>query len=144
MRAAEVRAAVITEPRGPVSVREVALREPGTGEGLVRMEACGLCHSGVFVAGLEKLPLLPLALVVDVLVPYFFHRDVLSQLDPQQRWDEVTVVLLGILFAIAILRLGSAGHMEVLARVATGLKKAMVGMEIKDIAEENLIQHRGW
>jgi len=33
---------------------------------------------------------------------------------------------------------------EVLARVSTGLKKAMVGMEIKDIGEENLIQHRGW
>lgn len=62
--------------------------------------------------------LLPLALVVDVLVPHFFHGDVLSQLDAKQHWDEVTVVLLGILFAIAILRLGSAGHMEVLARVA--------------------------
>ncbi len=33
---------------------------------------------------------------------------------------------------------------EVLARVSAGLKKAMIGMEIKDIGEENLIQHRGW
>ena len=31
---------------------------------------------------------------------------------------------------------------EVLARVSTGLKKAMIGMEIKDIGEENLLQHR--
>ena len=33
---------------------------------------------------------------------------------------------------------------EVLARVSTGLKAAMIGMDIKDIGEENLIQHRGW
>lgn len=33
---------------------------------------------------------------------------------------------------------------EVLARVSTGLKKAMIGLEIKDIGEENLLQHRGW
>ncbi|MHB1324714.1 MAG: pyridoxal 5'-phosphate synthase lyase subunit PdxS [Thermoleophilia bacterium] len=31
---------------------------------------------------------------------------------------------------------------EVLARVSTGLKKAMIGMEIKDIDEENLLQNR--
>jgi len=31
---------------------------------------------------------------------------------------------------------------EVLARVSTGLKSAMAGLEIKDIGEENLIQHR--
>jgi propanol-preferring alcohol dehydrogenase len=29
---------------------------------LLRMEACGLCHSDLFVAGLEKLPLAPLTL----------------------------------------------------------------------------------
>ncbi|MHB8791902.1 MAG: pyridoxal 5'-phosphate synthase lyase subunit PdxS [Thermoleophilia bacterium] len=33
---------------------------------------------------------------------------------------------------------------EVLARVSTGLKKAMAGLEIKEIGEENLLQHRGW
>ena len=33
---------------------------------------------------------------------------------------------------------------EILAKVSTGLKAAMVGMDIKDIGEENLIQHRGW
>ena len=33
---------------------------------------------------------------------------------------------------------------EVLARVSTGLKSAMAGLEIKEIGEENLLQHRGW
>jgi pyridoxal 5'-phosphate synthase pdxS subunit len=33
---------------------------------------------------------------------------------------------------------------EVLARVSTGLKKAMAGLEIKEIGEENLLQNRGW
>jgi pyridoxal 5'-phosphate synthase pdxS subunit len=33
---------------------------------------------------------------------------------------------------------------EILAKVSTGLKEAMIGMDIKDIGEENLIQHRGW
>jgi len=33
---------------------------------------------------------------------------------------------------------------EVLAKVSSGLKKAMAGLEIKDIGEENLIQNRGW
>ena len=33
---------------------------------------------------------------------------------------------------------------EVLARVSTGLKKAMVGLEIKEIGEDNLLQNRGW
>ncbi|MFA6000825.1 MAG: pyridoxal 5'-phosphate synthase lyase subunit PdxS [Thermoleophilia bacterium] len=31
---------------------------------------------------------------------------------------------------------------EVLARVSSGLKKAMIGMEIKEIPEEDLLQHR--
>jgi pyridoxal 5'-phosphate synthase pdxS subunit len=33
---------------------------------------------------------------------------------------------------------------EILAKVSTGLKAAMAGLDIKDIGEENLIQHRGW
>jgi len=40
----------------------VPVREPGTGEVLVKMEACGICHSDIFVAGLEKLPIAPLIL----------------------------------------------------------------------------------
>jgi propanol-preferring alcohol dehydrogenase len=55
-------AAVVTAPRGPVRVVPVAIREPGTGEVLVKMEACGLCHSDIFVSSLEKLPISPLIL----------------------------------------------------------------------------------
>src|SRR5579871_5512819 len=49
-------------PQGAVRVSSIPLGEPGTGEVLIRMEACGLCHSDLFVASLEKLPLAPLTL----------------------------------------------------------------------------------
>ncbi len=55
-------AAVVSAPHAPVEVAPVPVREPGTGEVLIRMEACGLCHSDLFVSGLEKLPLAPLIL----------------------------------------------------------------------------------
>ena len=55
-------AAVLTAPRGEVSVMADRIAEPGPGEALVRMEACGICHSDLFVAGLERLPLVPLTL----------------------------------------------------------------------------------
>src|SRR5258708_4514584 len=55
-------AAVLTAPRGLISVLQDRIADPGPGEVLVRMEACGICHSDVFVAGLEKLPLVPLTL----------------------------------------------------------------------------------
>jgi alcohol dehydrogenase, propanol-preferring len=55
-------AAILTAPRGAVSIASVPVAEPGTGEVLIRMEACGLCHSDLFVASLEKLPLVPLTL----------------------------------------------------------------------------------
>ena len=45
-----------------MAVQSIHLGEPGPGEVLLRMEACGLCHSDLFVAGLEKLPLAPLTL----------------------------------------------------------------------------------
>lgn len=56
------RAVVLDGPRGGIAVRDVEVGEPGPGEILVRMEACGICHSDLFVAGLEKLPLAPLTL----------------------------------------------------------------------------------
>jgi alcohol dehydrogenase, propanol-preferring len=55
-------AALVAAPRKPVQVVPVPIREPGTGEVLVKMEACGLCHSDIFVSGLEKLPITPLIL----------------------------------------------------------------------------------
>src|SRR3981081_2860061 len=56
------KAAVLTAPRGEVSVVEHSISEPAQGEVLLRMEACGICHSDLFVAGLERLPLAPLTL----------------------------------------------------------------------------------
>jgi propanol-preferring alcohol dehydrogenase len=53
---------MLTAPRGAVGVASVPVAEPGTGEVLLKMEACGLCHSDLFVASLEKLPLVPLTL----------------------------------------------------------------------------------
>ncbi len=55
-------AAVLPHARGAVAVTDVALREPGPGEVLLRMEACGICHSDLYVAGLEKLPVAPVTL----------------------------------------------------------------------------------
>src|SRR5580704_12188034 len=55
-------AAILTEPRGQVTVASIPIGDPGAGEVLVKMEACGLCHSDLFVSSLEKLPLLPLTL----------------------------------------------------------------------------------
>src|SRR5216683_1524421 len=58
----ERRAAVLTGPRGQVEIVTERLLDPGPAEALVRMEACGICHSDLFVAGLEKLKLVPLTL----------------------------------------------------------------------------------
>jgi propanol-preferring alcohol dehydrogenase len=58
----KTRAAVLTAPQGAVEIRSVEIPDPGPGEVLVRMEACGVCHSDVFVSGLAKLPRTPLTL----------------------------------------------------------------------------------
>jgi propanol-preferring alcohol dehydrogenase len=55
-------AAMLAAPRAAVTVEPVHLGEPGAGEVLLRMEACGVCHSDVFVTTLEKLPLAPVTL----------------------------------------------------------------------------------
>jgi alcohol dehydrogenase, propanol-preferring len=49
-------------PRGAIAVDTVEVREPGPGEALVRMEACGICHTELFVASLENVGLTPLTL----------------------------------------------------------------------------------
>jgi len=61
-RPVETAAAVLSAPRASVAIASVPVGEPGTGELLVRMEACGLCHSDLFVSSLEKLPRVPLIL----------------------------------------------------------------------------------
>ncbi len=55
-------AVLLAGPRGTITVASIPVAEPGTGEVLIRMEACGLCHSDLFVASLKKLPLTPLTL----------------------------------------------------------------------------------
>ena len=62
MGARQTTAVVVAAPGVPVGVVPVPVRDPGTGEVLLKMEACGICHSDVFVAGLEKLPVTPLIL----------------------------------------------------------------------------------
>ena len=62
MRSIHTQAAVLPQARGTIAIESVYVGEPGPGEVLVRMEACGICHSELYVASLEKLPLTPLTL----------------------------------------------------------------------------------
>ena len=55
-------AAQLTGPRQAVLVQPTELGPPGPGEVLVRMQACGICHSDVFISGLPELPVVPLTL----------------------------------------------------------------------------------
>jgi S-(hydroxymethyl)glutathione dehydrogenase / alcohol dehydrogenase len=48
--AVKVRAAVLEEFATPLNVTEVDLAEPGAGEVLVRLEACGVCHTDMYTA----------------------------------------------------------------------------------------------
>ena len=45
-----MRAAVLEEFGQPLSVQEVDLAEPRDGEVLVRLEACGVCHTDLYTA----------------------------------------------------------------------------------------------
>src|SRR3954464_9609890 len=45
-----IRAAVLEEFAQPLVVQEVALAEPRAGEVLVRLEACGVCHTDMYTA----------------------------------------------------------------------------------------------
>jgi propanol-preferring alcohol dehydrogenase len=58
----QTKAARLSAVRGTVSVESLPLKEPGPGEVLLRMEACGICHSDLYVGTLEKLPLTPLTI----------------------------------------------------------------------------------
>jgi propanol-preferring alcohol dehydrogenase len=57
-----VRAARLAQARGAVAVESVEPRDPLPDEVLLRVEACGVCHSDLFVTGLEKLARTPLTL----------------------------------------------------------------------------------
>jgi S-(hydroxymethyl)glutathione dehydrogenase / alcohol dehydrogenase len=45
-----MRAAVLEEFGKPLVIQEVDLAEPKAGEGLVRLEACGVCHTDLYTA----------------------------------------------------------------------------------------------
>lgn len=57
-----MKAARIHQAGGPVKIEETPQPTPGPGEVLVRTEACGLCHSDLFVQSHDSLPKLPLTL----------------------------------------------------------------------------------
>ncbi len=46
----KMRAAVLEEFGRPLVVQEVELSEPGNGEALVRLSACGVCHTDLYTA----------------------------------------------------------------------------------------------
>ncbi|MDQ3607861.1 MAG: alcohol dehydrogenase catalytic domain-containing protein [Actinomycetota bacterium] len=46
----KIRAAVLEEFGQPLNVQEVDLAEPAAGEVLVRLEACGVCHTDLYTA----------------------------------------------------------------------------------------------
>jgi S-(hydroxymethyl)glutathione dehydrogenase/alcohol dehydrogenase len=46
----KIRAAVLEEFAKPLVVQEVELAEPGPGEALVRLVACGVCHTDMYTA----------------------------------------------------------------------------------------------
>ena len=45
-----MKAAVVTDFTQPLEIQDLAIPEPGTGQVLVRMEACGLCHTDIHAA----------------------------------------------------------------------------------------------
>ena len=46
----QMQAAVLEEFGAPLQVREVELAEPRAGEVLVRLHACGVCHTDLYTA----------------------------------------------------------------------------------------------
>jgi S-(hydroxymethyl)glutathione dehydrogenase/alcohol dehydrogenase len=46
----KIRAAVLEEFGAPLQVQEVDLEEPGSGEVLVRLDSCGVCHTDLYTA----------------------------------------------------------------------------------------------
>jgi propanol-preferring alcohol dehydrogenase len=61
-----MKAALLREFAGPIAIEEVETPTPGPGEVLVKVEACGVCHSDLHLAqgdwdmlrGITKLPLI--------------------------------------------------------------------------------------
>lgn len=62
MRSLLAQAVRIPAAKAEPQLEAIALEPPGEGEVLVRMEACGICRTDLFIAGLPDLPLEPLTL----------------------------------------------------------------------------------
>jgi len=56
------RAVVLPVAGAAVTVSDTPIPQPPPGHALLQMEACGICHSDLFIAGMEKLPFTPLVL----------------------------------------------------------------------------------
>ena len=50
------RGVVLSRAQAPVVVTDLAVPEPAEGQVLLKMEACGICHSDLFIAAMEKPP----------------------------------------------------------------------------------------
>lgn len=58
-----MKAAVLHRPGSPLVIEEIADPQPGAGEILIRVKACGVCHTDLHLAAGEwRLPKLPLVL----------------------------------------------------------------------------------
>jgi propanol-preferring alcohol dehydrogenase len=53
------RGVVLSAARQPVALADLPMPQPSQGHVLLKMEACGICHSDLFIAGMEKPPVVP-------------------------------------------------------------------------------------
>ncbi len=57
-----MKALVLPAPQAALEIRDVDVPRPSAGQVLVKVEACGICHSDVFLAASPRLPKTPLIL----------------------------------------------------------------------------------
>jgi alcohol dehydrogenase, propanol-preferring len=53
------RGVVLAAAQQPVALADLPMPRPPPGHVLLKMEACGICHSDLFIAGMEKPPVVP-------------------------------------------------------------------------------------
>jgi propanol-preferring alcohol dehydrogenase len=51
-----MQAAMLVRPGGALELREIAIPEPGPGELLIKLEACGVCHTDLHVQAASSIP----------------------------------------------------------------------------------------